>query len=158
MSRLIHSSQLPRTARTLAIHMAMEAAQRAEIGERIRTLRGPVPQPVLANKLGISLRAIQKWESGESAPQWDNLVRLSKHFQVTQDYLLYGDREPAPEAKSADSAQLDRIEAKLDELLSILKRSGGPAEVLEAEADRLDEQQRSSAASSKRTGKRASGG
>jgi len=120
--------------------MAMEAAHRSEVGQRIKELRGPLPQPELARKLDVSLRAVQKWEAGESAPQWDNLVRLSKFFGVTQDYLLYGERSRTPEP-----SQLDRIEARLEEIISLLV-GGGPADVLEAEADRLDAKRRQDAA------------
>lgn len=144
MTHTLKSSLFPRTPRTLALQMAMEAAQRAEVGQRIKELRGPLPQPVLAQKLGVSLRAVQKWEGGESAPQWDNLVRLSKMFGVTQNYLLYGE----PEDAGPTPSQLDRIEAKLDELLSLL--APGPAEVLEQEADRLDATRRHTASASKR--------
>lgn len=93
--------------------MAMEAAQRAEIGQRIKELRGPLPQPELARKLNVSLRAVQKWEAGESAPQWENLVRLSEVFGVTQDYLLYGERDTVE-----NESQLDRIESLLEGLVS----------------------------------------
>lgn len=150
MSHTEISSLFPRTARTLALQMAMEAAHRADIGQRIKELRGHLPQPVLAEKLGVSLRAVQKWEAGESAPQWDNIVRLSKLFDVTQNYLLYGKRDAA----SDELSQLDRIEAKLDDLLSRLPVEG-LAEVLEAEAARLAElRERSDAASLRKPQKR----
>lgn len=134
------SSLFPRNARTLAIHMAMEAAQRADIGQRIKELRGPLPQPELARRLGVSLRAVQKWEAGDTAPQWENLVALSELFGVTQDYLLYGDRSEQREAVD----QLDRIEAKLDLLLQALIPSS-PAEVAEEAAARRTADKRSAA-------------
>lgn len=130
MPRTFVSSQLPRNARTLALQMAMEAAQREEVGARIRELRGPLPQPELARKLDVSLRAVQKWEAGESAPQWENLVRLSKLFGVTQDFLLYGDRNMGTRA-DADT-QLDRIEAKLDQVLSLLRQYAFEQELADA--------------------------
>lgn len=139
------SSLFPRTAHTLRLQMAMEAAHRADVGQRIKDLRGHLPQPALAEKLGVSLRAVQKWEAGESAPQWDNLVRLSKLFNVTQNFLLYGEREQA----TGELGQLDRIEAKLDELLSRLPAEGFD-EVLGAEARRLAEQRAQRDAKSQR--------
>jgi transcriptional regulator with XRE-family HTH domain len=151
MNRLPPSSLFPRNARTLALHMAMEAAQRAEIGQRIKDLRGPLPQPELARRLGVSLRAVQKWEGGDSAPQWENLVALSKFFSVSQDFLLYG--EPSERQTTADS-QLDRIEAKLDLLLQTVIPSS-PAEVAEEAAARRTAGKRS-AAGSGRAGKSSS--
>lgn len=132
--------------------MAMEAAQRAEIGQRIKELRGHQPQPELARKLNVSLRAVQKWEAGESAPQWENLVALSRYFHVTQDFLLYGDRSETDVA----SGQLDRIEQKVDKLLEaaaeILSRlpAEGFGEVFEKAARRRDEQRTQPAADQRR--------
>ena len=153
MTRLARSSLFPRNARTLALHMAMEAAQRAEVGQRIKELRGPLPQPELARKLNVSLRAVQKWEGGDSAPQWDNLVRLSKFFGVSQNYLLYGEAEKVEPAPS----QLDRIEAMLDEVLSRVAALELGAS-LDVEADQHDERsgRRASAPARKSRSARAS--
>lgn len=51
-------------------------------------------QEELANLLGLSRQAVQKWEAGTSRPDMDNLVLLADYFHVTLDYLVTG-REPA---------------------------------------------------------------
>lgn len=57
--------------------------------ERIYYLRreNNMTQEELAEKSGVSRQAIQKWETGQSVPTIDNLVKLSELFNVTLDYL-----------------------------------------------------------------------
>ena len=45
-------------------------------------------QEQLAEKLGVSRQSVSKWESGESIPELERLVEISKTFNVTTDYLL----------------------------------------------------------------------
>lgn len=45
-------------------------------------------QEQLAEKLGVSRQSVSKWESGESIPELERLVEISKIFNVTTDYLL----------------------------------------------------------------------
>ena len=63
---------------------------------QLRRERG-ISQEELANIIGVSRQAVQKWESGASQPNMDNLVAISEYFGVTLDYLLKGD-EPGWEA------------------------------------------------------------
>ena len=54
-------------------------------------------QEELANLLNVTRQAVQKWESGASRPDMDNLTALADYFQVSLDYLVTG-REPLPSA------------------------------------------------------------
>ncbi len=45
-------------------------------------------QEVLAEKLGLSRQSVSKWERGESSPEIDNLIALSKIYGLTVDELL----------------------------------------------------------------------
>jgi Predicted transcriptional regulators len=45
-------------------------------------------QEQLAEKVGVSRQSISKWESGDSTPELERLVELSKVFNVSTDYLL----------------------------------------------------------------------
>lgn len=122
------SSRGPRNARTLLLQMAMEAERQKEIGARIKELRGRIPQPVIAEKVGVTLRAYQAWEAGGGIA-WDNYGKLADAFGVDEDYLLYGERE-----EPGDVSQLDRIEAKLDTIMRALELSTDePGEALERE-------------------------
>ena len=52
-----------------------------------RTKRG-LSQEQLAESMGVSRQAVSKWESGESLPDIDNLLRLSALLMVSIDRLL----------------------------------------------------------------------
>ncbi len=110
---------------------AMEAAQAAEVAQRIRDLRGRTPQPVIADRVGISLRGYQEWEGARSTPSWDNLEKLATYHRVTPDWILYGSEEAAPAAPAepassevqeirADVAALREDVAQITELLTQL--------------------------------------
>ncbi len=45
-------------------------------------------QEELAEKLNVSNQAVSKWENGESAPSIETLIKLSKIFSVSVDYLV----------------------------------------------------------------------
>jgi len=50
-------------------------------------------QEELANKLDVSRQAISRWEMGTAVPDSTNLLKLSKVFSVSTDYLLNDDYE-----------------------------------------------------------------
>ncbi len=67
------------------------------IADRIQHLRKTkgLSQEELADQIGTSRQTISKWESGQSAPDLEKIVRMSDFFEVTTDYLLKG-IEPKP--------------------------------------------------------------
>ena len=60
-----------------------------EFRERLYQLRrqAGLSQEELANIMDVSRQAVQKWESGASKPDMDNLTALADYFNVTLDYL-----------------------------------------------------------------------
>lgn len=48
-------------------------------------------QEVLAEKLHVSRQAISKWELGMTLPEIENVIVISKFFDVSIDYLLKDD-------------------------------------------------------------------
>ena len=69
------------------------------IGERVLALRKErgLSQEDLAAKLPVSRQAISKWELGESIPDTENIVQLSRLFGVSTDFLLMdGEETEAP--------------------------------------------------------------
>ena len=68
-------------------------------GEKIAALRRGVglSQETLAEELGISRQAVSRWETNESLPDTEKVIRLSRRFHVTTDYLLMEHmQEPTP--------------------------------------------------------------
>jgi len=71
------------------------------LGKKIQQLRkeNGMSQEELASKLTISRQAISKWELGESMPDTENVVQLSKLFGVSTDFLLYDEYESEKDAQ-----------------------------------------------------------
>lgn len=66
-----------------------------QIGSNISNLRKKlnITQQSLALLLGVTDKAVSKWESGHGYPDLENLQRLASVFGVTIDYLIFGNRK-----------------------------------------------------------------
>lgn len=66
---------------------------------QLRKERG-LSQEALAHGVGVSRQAVQKWESGLSRPDLDNLTALAQYLHVSLDELILGaepqDQDRAP--------------------------------------------------------------
>jgi len=62
------------------------------LSNRIKGLRNKkaLTQDELANKLGVTNKAVSKWESGKGNPDILTLPKIAKIFNVSVDYLLSG--------------------------------------------------------------------
>ena len=65
------------------------------MNERVKTLRKVLQlnQTEFGKKIGITMRAVQKWENGESKPQQSTIKALISTFNVNPDWLLNGTGE-----------------------------------------------------------------
>lgn len=79
------------------------------LSEKILELRKAdgLSQEQLAEKIGITRQSISKWESGESLPEIERLIELSKIFHVTVDYLVN-------ESSDKPNAEQTKIEIPTD--------------------------------------------
>ena len=61
-----------------------------KLSEKILSLRtaGGLSQGDLAEKLEVSRQSVSKWETGQSAPDLDKIIKIADLFGVTTDYLL----------------------------------------------------------------------
>ena len=75
------------------------------LGEKLRRLRiaRQLSQEQLADKLQVSRQAISKWELGESIPDTENLILLSKFYGVSIDYLLLNELNISSELETKRS-------------------------------------------------------
>jgi transcriptional regulator with XRE-family HTH domain len=64
-------------------------------GEKLQLLRKQkgMSQEQLASQLTVSRQAVSKWELDSSLPDTENVVQLSKLFEVSIDYLLFDEIE-----------------------------------------------------------------
>ena len=79
-------------------------------------------QEEFAEKMEISRQAISRWENGTALPDAQNILRISKLFNVTTDYLLNDDYEgetdiPLAEDTSEESKLLEQKKKHLRWLL-----------------------------------------
>ena len=84
-----------------------------DIAEKIIKLRkeNGWSQEDLAEKLYVSRQAISRWENGTALPDAQNVLQISKLFNVTTDYLLNDDYEsdidiPAVQAATKETEDL----------------------------------------------------
>ena len=61
------------------------------IGKSINKLRtnANLSQEQFAELFGVSRQSVQKWESGNSLPELDKLIKIAKHFDITIDSLVF---------------------------------------------------------------------
>ncbi len=57
-------------------------------------------QEELANQLDVSRQSVSKWESAQSVPELSKIIKLSKLFNVSTDYLLKDELEEPEEEKT----------------------------------------------------------
>lgn len=98
-------------------------------GEKIHTLRknAGLSQEELAEKLEVSRQAISKWERGAGYPETEKIIRMSRLFGVSLDYLLGEDQNGAgpqeePEASEAQDYFVSEEDAR--GFLDYQKRKG----------------------------------
>lgn len=64
-------------------------------------------QEDLAEVVGVTRQAVQKWESGASRPDMENLTALARYFGVTLDWLITG-AEAAPEREEPERTVIEK--------------------------------------------------
>ena len=79
-------------------------------GEKIQKLRkeAGMSQEELAYQLGVSRQAISKWERGNGYPETEKIVRMSKIYHVTLDYLLNEEDVQTQEANAERGIYVSR--------------------------------------------------
>lgn len=87
------------------------------LAEKITMLRkqNGWSQEDLAEQLDVSRQSVSKWESGASIPDLDKIIKISKLFGVSTDYLLKDDIEEVAYAETADEDIDGRHSISLEE-------------------------------------------
>lgn len=82
--------------------------------EKIITFRKKLgwSQEDLAEKMNVSRQAISRWENGTALPDAQNVLQLSKLFNVTTDYLLNDDYE-----SDGDIPVVQMVKQETDDLI-----------------------------------------
>lgn len=67
--------------------------------EKLKELRkqSGISQEKLAEKLGVSRQAVTKWERDSGVPDIENIIAISKLFDVSMDELFSNERSEKKE-------------------------------------------------------------
>ncbi|MBE6878663.1 MAG: helix-turn-helix transcriptional regulator [Ruminococcaceae bacterium] len=60
-----------------------------EIGTRLAALRGDISRETLAKDLGISVSAIQMYETGERVPRDEIKIKIAKYFNRSVQSIFF---------------------------------------------------------------------
>jgi transcriptional regulator with XRE-family HTH domain len=93
-----------------------------DFAERLRQRRAELglTQEALASRMeGVTLRAYSRWESGEAIPQDRNMSKIAAALELDMSDLVV---ELVPKQSQGSPAQMDRIEAKVDLIISLLAK------------------------------------
>ncbi len=115
--------------------MALDEAARAARAERIKRLReeSRYTQPNIAEFVGVSLRAYQRWEEGGGI-EWEHLEKLAELHDVDPQWIHRGREKGAtPDPFASESAEA--VEALREEIAALRSElRAGLAVVHEAQA------------------------
>ena len=101
------------------------------LGEKLKETRQSkgLSQSTVAEHLSISRQSISKWENNSSYPDLDNLVRLSKYYEISIDDLLNENQE-LKEKIAENELHIKESQKKLDHIRSSSERDEGFALLL----------------------------
>lgn len=82
---------------------------------RLRKAR-KLTQLELANLLDVQPRLVSRWETGETKPQFDHMVRLAEVLEVSLDQLVRGEETSTKLAFEIRNKRLQELARKVDSL------------------------------------------
>lgn len=90
------------------------------LGEKIKYLRKArgINQVELAKLLDVSKQTVSNWENNNILPSIEMLIRLSRCFSVTTDYLLELDNRKYIEVSCLTDEQLSHIQQIINDITS----------------------------------------
>ncbi len=86
-------------------------------GEKLKKLRESkdIKQEDLSKMLNVDRSTVGKWENNTSKPDFEKLLKISKYFEVSTDFLL------GVEQKNTQDEQISKALIDDDELISFWK-------------------------------------
>jgi HTH-type transcriptional regulator/antitoxin HipB len=95
------------------------------LGNKLYELRkkNHLSQEELAEKLGVSRQAISKWECGESLPDTDNLISISKLYGVSLDELV-GNTPTQPHTDEPEQENAEQTNANGEDNTQDARKKG----------------------------------
>ena len=96
--------------------------------DKIMTLRKSKgwSQEELAEKLDVTRQSVSKWESGQSVPDLERIVRMSALFGVTTDALIKDEEEVAAAERAEDEAPVRHVDMEEAQRFLAMKQRNVP--------------------------------
>lgn len=87
------------------------------LGQRIHELRSALgwSQVELAGRLGVAKQTVSNWENDNIQPSIEMLIRLSKTFNVSTDYLLGLEQTPRLDIHGLPAGVVAHISLLIDD-------------------------------------------
>ncbi|MDR3263704.1 MAG: helix-turn-helix domain-containing protein [Clostridiales bacterium] len=88
------------------------------LNEKIKEMRIAcgISQVELANKLGVSKQCVSNWENDNVMPSIEMLIRLTKFFSVSADFLLGLDNREFLEISGLTELQTTHIQNIINDI------------------------------------------
>lgn len=83
--------------------------------KKLRISRG-ISQVKLAEKLGVTKQSVSNWENDNIQPSIDMLIKISKFFSVSTDYLLGLSDKQTVDVTGLDIEKTSHIQMIIDDL------------------------------------------
>ncbi len=86
--------------------------------ERLRELRtaSGMSQVDLAEKLGVSKQSVSNWENDNIQPSIDMLLKISRTFNVSTDFLLGEDNHRYIEVTKLTKSQIHHVQQIINDI------------------------------------------
>ena len=86
--------------------------------ERIRELRHSlgINQVEFGKRLNVTKQCISNWENNNIMPSIDMLIRISKTFSVSADYLLGLENQQTLDVSGLSAEQILHLQARINDL------------------------------------------
>lgn len=89
-----------------------------DVGSRIKELRvsQKITQNNFASRLGVTKSAISSYENGSRLPSYDILIKISRIFKVSTDYLLgcVDEKSQTVNVSGLSDKQIDSIKSSIN--------------------------------------------
>ena len=88
------------------------------MGEKLHSLRTEMKltQKQVADRIGLAISAVSSYESGTRYPSYETLIKLSRMFHVSTDYLLGLTEKRSVDVTGLEDAEIELITQLVDKL------------------------------------------
>lgn len=88
------------------------------MGDKLHSLRTEMKltQKQVADRIGLAISAVSSYESGTRYPSYETLIKLSRMFHVSTDYLLGLTEKRSVDVTGLEDTEIELITQLVDKL------------------------------------------